>query len=291
MTDIFISYRRQDAAADAGRLYEDLLQRAAGQTIFMDLEGIPPGVDFRESLKDNVRSASTVLVLIGPRWLDLKNDATGQRRLDEEIDYVRFEIETALRLNKRVIQVLLPGAQMPSAGQLPESISDLAYCNAYQVAYKFWQLHVDELTKSLPGKWVSAADLSRPKPTWKTWATLLGIGIPLLTVLHVAVVWSGLSIDPQLLLAGAAIMLGVLGNRLNFSIPQNAIAGLEIAVATGLLASVAVGMLYGQPLLAGNMGEAMNLIVFIGFLLVAYLIGALLIPVFNVAVKSRRNRS
>lgn len=291
MTDLFISYRRQDAAADAGRLYDDLRDRAVDSEIFMDLDKIPPGQDFRECLRDNVSSAKVVLVLIGPRWLDLRNDATGQRRLDEAVDYVRFEIETALAQGKLVIPVLLPGARMPTTEQLPPSIQDLAYRNAYELNYKNWRLLVDELTKQLPGQWAApgqAGHLAEPAPpTWKTWLLVTGVAIPALTILHVFAVFN-LSFDPQYLLAGVSLLLGLYAGRLRFSVWQQFILGLLISLNTGLLTSAIIGMMFGQPVLPGSFVEIRLLAVFVGVLFVTYLAGALVAPILARTSRSPR---
>jgi hypothetical protein len=281
MTDIFISYRRQDAAADAGRLYDDLRERFLRTEIFMDLEAIPPGKDFRASLAENVASAEVVLVLMGPRWLDIRNEATGERRLDEAVDYVRFEIEMALAKGKLVIPVLLPGARMPSPEQLPGSIRDLAYRNAYELGYKNWRFHVDQLTRQLPGKWGAPGRAAPAKPTWKTWALVLGVSIPMLTILHVFAVLN-LSFDPQFLLAGVALLLGLYAGRLSFTMLEQSILGLTISLSTGLLTSAIIGIVFDQGILSGSFTLLAG---FVGILFVGYLAGTLLLPVFS---KARR---
>src|SRR4051794_38513017 len=98
MAGIFISYRRDDAAADAGRLHDDLRRRHT-RDVFLDLS-MRAGVDFHEALFARVKSCDVLLALIGPRWLQARNEVTGERRLDEESDYVRQEIEAALTMHK-----------------------------------------------------------------------------------------------------------------------------------------------------------------------------------------------
>src|SRR5215212_2327171 len=84
MSGIFISYRREDAAADAGRLYDDLRRRHTSE-VFLDLS-MRAGVDFHEALFARIESCDVLLALIGPRWLQARNEVTGERRLDEEND-------------------------------------------------------------------------------------------------------------------------------------------------------------------------------------------------------------
>jgi len=134
MAGIFINYRREDAAADAGRLFDDLRRRCKDEHVFMDLT-IEAGKDFRAALSEKLETCDALLALIGPRWLHVTNEASGKRRLDEEQDFVRLEIATALVQQKIVIPVILPGAKMPSAESLPESIRELAWRNAFELQY------------------------------------------------------------------------------------------------------------------------------------------------------------
>ncbi len=108
MNRVFISYRRDDATGYAGRL-EDALERRLGRgSVFRDVQDIPPGADFVAAIHARLAGAQSVLVLIGPRWAG--DGAPGQRRIDDEGDFVRLEVEVALDSGTRVVPVLLPGA-------------------------------------------------------------------------------------------------------------------------------------------------------------------------------------
>ena len=109
---IFISYRRDDTEGEAGRLFDDLVRAFGEDSVFMDVDSIALGRDFRQSLHESLESCDAVLALIGPNWLDIK-DAAGKRKLDAAGDYVRQEIATALKRNISVTPVLLEGASMP----------------------------------------------------------------------------------------------------------------------------------------------------------------------------------
>jgi TIR domain len=116
---IFISYRRDDSQADTGRL-SDALTTAFGQDrVFMDIDAIPPGVDFAHAITEAVGSCDALIAVIGPHWLTLA-DPRGQRRLDDPNDFVRLEIKAALERYIRVIPVLVREADMPSRGELPD---------------------------------------------------------------------------------------------------------------------------------------------------------------------------
>src|SRR5580693_2788527 len=109
---IFISYRREEAAYAAGRLFDRLLRRFPKSQIFMDVDRLEAGEDFVEAIDASVASCDVLIAVIGRRWLDA-SDQGGKRRLDNPEDFVRLEISAALRRRVRVIPVLLDGALMP----------------------------------------------------------------------------------------------------------------------------------------------------------------------------------
>ena len=132
MPTIFISYRRDDSADVTGRIYDRLADRFGSKNVFMDVDTIPPGVDFRKHLHDAVARCDVVLAVIGRDWLK-RRGLFRKRRLDGPSDFVRIEIEAALQRDIRVVPVLVRDAAMPGPGDLPESIRDLAFRNAVQV--------------------------------------------------------------------------------------------------------------------------------------------------------------
>ena len=144
MPDIFISYRREDAVAHAGRLYDRLASHFGSNHVFMDIDTIKPGEDFVELLEKAVGSCDVLIALIGRHWA-LAVDENGRRRIDVPEDFLRREIEIALRHNVRVIPVLLQGAVMPSADELPEAISSLARRHAFNLPDAGFHRAVDEL--------------------------------------------------------------------------------------------------------------------------------------------------
>jgi TIR domain len=113
---IFISYRRQDTAWPAGRLYDALVEHFPAEQVFMDVDSIEPGEDFVERITAVVSSCDVLLALIGRQWLTVTKN--GQRRLDDPKDVVRLEIETALRRKIRVIPILVDDTPIPVADEL-----------------------------------------------------------------------------------------------------------------------------------------------------------------------------
>lgn len=118
---VFISYRHQDVSRDVRGIYERLRAELGPSTVFMDKEGLEPGDDFIESIDRQLARCQVLLAIIGPKWLDAKDDR-GHRRLDDEEDFVRYELRTALQRNIKVIPVLLDGAAMPTASDLPDDL-------------------------------------------------------------------------------------------------------------------------------------------------------------------------
>jgi hypothetical protein len=154
MARLFISYRRKDSSGYAQTLHEDLLQAFPGMEVFRDLESIAAGDDFVDAIERELDRCNVVLVLVGPHWLSM-TDAQGKRRLDNPNDPVRMEIARALkRRGVRVIPVLVGGATMPDAAELPEDLSALGRRNAHEMTDKRWQYDFGELCgvlEKLPG--------------------------------------------------------------------------------------------------------------------------------------------
>src|SRR5689334_8201537 len=119
MPKIFISYRRADSRAYAGRIYDRLVEAFGKDSVFKDVNDIPIGADFRETLHESIAASDVLLVLIGPQWLTIK-DTQGKRRLDDPADFVRIEVESGLQSpNIVTIPVLVDNASMPHAEDLP----------------------------------------------------------------------------------------------------------------------------------------------------------------------------
>jgi hypothetical protein len=147
MKGIFISYRREDTAGYAGRLYDRLAAHFGPDGVFMDVEGIEPGVDFVDALERAVGSCEVLIVLIGKDWLVA--DVAGTRRLDDPGDFVRIETAAALTRNIRVVPVLVDGAEMPRADQLPANLALLARRQALELSHKQWDATSSELIQTL----------------------------------------------------------------------------------------------------------------------------------------------
>ncbi len=146
---IFISYRRTDAAAWAGRISDDLEAKLPGVQVVFDVVSIMPGQDFVEEIRRSVRDADVILAVIGATWLETKG-ADGKRRIDDPLDFVRLELEIALNEDDAVvIPVLIDGAQMPREIDLPEPLRRLSHRNAVQVTHANFKRDVEFLRQSI----------------------------------------------------------------------------------------------------------------------------------------------
>ena len=130
---IFMTYRREDTAYPAAWLFDRLASHFGRNQVFKDIDSIELGDDFVEVITAAVGSCDALLALIGDRWLS-STGRDGQRRLDDPDNFVRLEIEAALARNVRVIPILVEGAQMPRADELPASLARLARRQALELS-------------------------------------------------------------------------------------------------------------------------------------------------------------
>jgi hypothetical protein len=148
VTAIVISYRREDSQATTGRIFDRLEGHYGQGHVFMDIDNIPYGIDFRDHLQEMLDRCDILLVVVGPRWFGRNED--GQPRLLEEEDWVRIEVATALQKKIPVIPLLVEGARMPKRAELPEDLHGFAFRQAavLDVGVDF-RVHMERLTKSM----------------------------------------------------------------------------------------------------------------------------------------------
>jgi len=145
---VFISYRREDTAGFAGRIYDHLTTSLGHENVFLDVDNIPPGLDFVEVLSERVGKCDALVAVIGKDWVS-SADKGNRRRIDDPHDLVRIEIEAARERNVRVIPVLLEGAAMPRPEDLPESLKKLSRRQAIEISHARFDADVDRLTRAL----------------------------------------------------------------------------------------------------------------------------------------------
>lgn len=163
MSRVFINYRRLDSAAYAGRLYDRLTHDLGRDFVFMDIDKIDPDDDWIEVIEQRLEVCKAVIVLIGPTWVDCR-DETGERRLDNPDDHVRRELAVALERQVRVIPVLVGGANMPRSDRLPADLVRLVRRNAIELSDQRFHHDVDRLVEVLRREQTDAEEARAQTP-------------------------------------------------------------------------------------------------------------------------------
>ena len=150
MSGIFVSYRRKVSKTLTYRLVDELQRQFGEPKVLFDVASIDPGLPYSEAIKTAIDRCSVVLIVIGPQWLSM-TDVDGSPRLDDPEDGIRREVEIALNSDARVVPVLVDGAQMPGADQLPNGMRHLAELQAVALAEDpaHWKFDVARLVETL----------------------------------------------------------------------------------------------------------------------------------------------
>ena len=193
MPRIIVSYRRSDTAAIAGRIFDRLAAHYGEENVFMDIDKIPFGTDFREHIKKVLLAGDVLLAVIGPNWLG--TGTGGRSRIMDAADPVRVEVETALWQGITVIPLLVEDAIMPGAAELPESLADFAFINAAPVDVgRDFRSHMDRLIRSMDamfatrGKATAAASAPKQAKAPRSRIVLAAAGVAVLLLVAVAAV-------------------------------------------------------------------------------------------------------
>ena len=145
---IFLCYRREDTQGFAGRIYDNLASKYGQEQVFRDIDSTPAGIRYSTWIESRVSQSTVMIVLIGNAWLSAK-DPAGQRRLDSPKDWVRREIEAALRHDIPIIPVRVQGARLPSEEELPSSIAELVEFQDAEVTDRRWAYDVGQLIQAI----------------------------------------------------------------------------------------------------------------------------------------------
>ena len=151
MTKVFISYRRDDASANAGRLCDWLQRQFKADNVFLDVDKIAPGDDFPKVLQERLAAADVLVAVIGKAWATLC-DAAGNRRITMPKDFVAQEVGTALERGIRVIPVLVAGASMPKCDELPPRLAKFVDCSAISIDDSRFRQDFDNLVDGILGR-------------------------------------------------------------------------------------------------------------------------------------------
>jgi uncharacterized protein (TIGR02594 family) len=188
MPKIVISYRRADSEAIAGRIRERLARRYGDTSVYMDIQSIPVAADFRNDINQALREASVMVAIIGPKWLGRRKGRPA--RIHDADDPIRLEMEAALQKEIPVVPVLVGGASMANAAELPEAIKPLSFRNAVSVdAGRDFDHHVARLLAGLdsilvpkgrrPSLWLLAAAGGAAALVGAVWILAAGLPLPL----------------------------------------------------------------------------------------------------------------
>jgi hypothetical protein len=145
---VFISYRRQDSEAWCGRIYDQLVHWFGTANVFRDIDSLAPGDLFAQRIFERLRDCDAVIALIGNAWLT-SVDSDGRPRLNDPTDVVRAELSQAHLAGKPVFPVLVDGATMPRAADLPAELRFVSEANALPVSDRHFALDIRILIAAL----------------------------------------------------------------------------------------------------------------------------------------------
>ncbi|SDZ19531.1 TIR domain-containing protein [Geodermatophilus africanus] len=162
MGGIFVSYR-DETVHSAGRLGNLLGARFGPEHVFM-ADSIDAGADAVVATMDAVGNCDVLIVVIGPTWLTGTDDH-GRRRIDQVDDLVGVGISSALRRGITLLPVLVHGAEMPAAEDVPERVRGLARHRAVRLDHMSFHSDavqlIDLVESALPNR-VRPRPRSRP---------------------------------------------------------------------------------------------------------------------------------
>jgi len=186
---VFLSYRRADTAGHAGRICDDLERRFRAPVIFRDVDAISAGSDFVNALESAVANATVAIILIGDTWL-AETTVDGGRRIDDADDHVHREVAMMLgQPGITVVPVLVEGASMPSASQLPGPLRELARLQAIELSESRWEYDVERLAQVLRKAGVG----HRSGIRLPTWVAAAAAALVVLAIAAIIWCWQGFS--------------------------------------------------------------------------------------------------
>jgi TIR domain-containing protein len=265
MPRIAISYRRSDSAPMAGRIFDRLSAHYGEDSVFMDIDDIPFGIDFRNHIREVLLRTDVLIAVIGPDWLG-RNDA-GAARMQAEKDPVRVEIETAVEHKTAIVPVLIDGAKMPESAELPPTFGNFAYLNALDIASgRDFRLHIERLIAAIDRLATPSAGLASlnskpdvatafrklPTPIWRDAERYFMAPLIVLLVAHYAVV-NAFNLDTAYLRLACVVVPFAAGFALFWIGGWGAGIAAALALALGVVAAAAMSVsesLYsGDPML------------------------------------------
>jgi hypothetical protein len=213
-TGIFINYRRQDTIATAGRIHDRLVRAFGRKRIFMDVDQIPAGADFARHIEAELTKCGVFLALIGSNWLGVQNNSGLPRLLDSH-DLVTSEIRIALNTGVNVVPVLVDGASMPGANELPDLISSLTKRNAVELRNTQFGADADRLI-AIIGELLNKRT-SATKRRYAVMGAIAGCVLLLLVLSWFLPRWSSWGNDSKISSVNDCNLVGAIDPGVNFS--------------------------------------------------------------------------
>jgi predicted Rossmann-fold nucleotide-binding protein len=146
--DMFVSYRRSDAPAAAGRIAHDLEEHFGQRCVFLDIQDIAPSRAWDHSIEDAIDGCKAGVIVIGRNWL-AADPVDGTPRLSRDDDVLRSEITRLIARKKAVFPVLVEGAALPGASDLPEDLRPLLRLQAASIDNAGWDVTMATLVSEI----------------------------------------------------------------------------------------------------------------------------------------------
>jgi hypothetical protein len=144
----FISYRRSDSEAVAGRIRDRLAAHFGAQNVFMDIDNIPIGVDYRDHIRAVIARSSAMVLVIGDEWTGGRDD--GSRRIGDPTDPIAMELEIAFEEGLPVMPILVGETVMPTVQMLPPNLQKVSFLNAANVdPGRDFHMHLDRFIRAI----------------------------------------------------------------------------------------------------------------------------------------------
>lgn len=300
MPRIVISYRRADTGPIVGRIFDWLVDRYGSESVFVDVDNIPYGVDFRGHIHEILLRSDVLIAAIGADWLG--RTGAGQSRMQAETDPVRIEIETALQRKIAIIPVLIDGATMPEQHELPATFGDFAFLNAPAVSSgRDFRAHMERLIAAIdqisvddnpghafsPPASLAHSSAAQPshtvglvqRPNWRI-DSIRYFVVPLIALLaaHYAIV-NSLNLNTYYLRLACVVVPLAFGFALFWIGRRGAGPAAVCALALGLVGvagmTVSEGLYSGDPILPQTRFEWLDNLQFAGTIALSFMVGHL----------------
>jgi hypothetical protein len=153
MGGVFINYRVADNPFGAAGIGDALAGRFGATKVFRDCVSLDAGIQYPTAIREALARSDVLVAIVGPQWLTLLDEVTGERLIDREHDWVRRELVWARERNIGVVPVLLVDtparAIQPKANELPPDIRWFAHVQAFEFSHRRFGVDLNRLATRL----------------------------------------------------------------------------------------------------------------------------------------------